>query len=869
MTGGDPQTPDLAAVGQIHRKAIAQIVAGRPAASIVLVRRALAKLNASVADEPPGEPANQERQQMMARILTSLAKCEVEIVGIQVALETMARATRWAEAAGDTSLMGIVHGQLGLLLFRGGRFADSLAELDAALSMTLDSTGVDKCRLLINRGALFVEMGNIAAARTDLTRCQDLAERFSLSVVQRIATHNLGCLEFQAGNLPLALRTMDEGFRLDPDTQAGIAFLDRARVLLAAGLLSEAQTDLTKAASQFRRERCWQDLGEVELTLAEVALLRGQAAESRRLAGRARNRFRRHGNDRWRRNAELVLLQADLRDNRPAARLIAPTHRLADELAEDGFALQSRIALLLAAELEHALGHLDQAAERAAQAGDPQRFDPIQVRLHTRYVRALLSVARGDRPTARRQLRLGITELVSYQAQFGGVDLQTASAIHGVRLAELDVKLAMAHPTPAAVFAAFERSRAASQRLRTVVPPPDDATAQTLSELRRTVEALRGRSAEPAAASERIGLQRKAAALQAELRSRAWQAPGIADYGRLANLVRFRTSLAIDDSDGVYYAEWDGHVLAVSLRERRPRVHDCGSASRVDELVRRARSDLGVLADPRVPPTIADAAYRSLTRSLTDLDTTLIAPLKLRRERVVLIPLGSLLALPWGSLPSLRHRPVVVAPSATSFVRAATSFARASTGRTVPARSQVAVLAGPGLHRAEEEAHAVAAAWPDASVFTGPAAEPARLLDALSQANVVHLAAHGHHQAENPMFSSVRLTQGPVFAYELDQRVTAAEHVVLSACEVGLVTVRAGGESLGLTSVLLHLGTRSVIAGVARVGDDVAAQVMKRYHAALASGDDSALALAQACASVGPVPAPFVCFGSTWSAHWR
>jgi len=41
---------------------------------------------------------------------------------------------------------------------------------------------------------------------------------------------------------------------------------------------------------------------------------------------------------------------------------------------------------------------------------------------------------------------------------------------------------------------------------------------------------------------------------------------------------------------------------------------------------------------------------------------------------------------------------------------------------------------------------------------------------------------------------------------------------------------------LGLTSVLLHLGTRSVIAGVARVDDDVAAEVMVRYTASSPRG---------------------------------
>src|SRR6201999_2422446 len=102
--------------------------------------------------------------------------------------------------------------------------------------------------------------------------------------------------------------------------------------------------------------------------------------------------------------------------------------------------------------------------------------------------------------------------------------------------------------------------------------------------------------------------------------------------------------------------------------------------------------------------------------------------------------------------------------------------------------------------------------------------------DAMSQATLAHVAAHGVHQTENPLFSSVRLADGPLFAHELDQSTRTPEHVVLSACELGLATVRPGDEALGLTSVLLHLGTRSVVAGVARVGDEIAEQTMAGYH---------------------------------------
>ncbi len=126
---------------------------------------------------------------------------------------------------------------------------------------------------------------------------------------------------------------------------------------------------------------------------------------------------------------------------------------------------------------------------------------------------------------------------------------------------------------------------------------------------------------------------------------------------------------------------------------------------------------------------------------------------------------------------------------------------------------------------------------------------------------VVHLAAHGTHETDNPLFSSLRLADGPLFAHELDGTDLHGVVVVLSACEVGLSTPRIGGESLGLTSVLLRLGARAVIASVAPLRDDVvAARVMPSLHAELRDGAMPGTALARAVADE-PEPVPLVCFG--------
>ena len=227
-------------------------------------------------------------------------------------------------------------------------------------------------------------------------------------------------------------------------------------------------------------------------------------------------------------------------------------------------------------------------------------------------------------------------------------------------------------------------------------------------------------------------------------------------------------------------------------------------------------------------------------------------------ESLALSCSGALTVLPWSLLPSRSGLPTVVTPGAGTWLRGGS--------RRRPARPHVVALAGPGLHESEKEARGIAATWSGAELLPGDAATTAAARSALSRADVLHVAAHGTHRHDSPLFSSLRLSDGPLYAYELDPDQGMPACVTLSACEAGLATLRPGDEGLGLSHVLLHVGVASVTAGVARVRDDVAAVTMQRVHEEMAAGATSAeaLALAQAEGQEGPVPAPFVTFGSAW-----
>ena len=130
-----------------------------------------------------------------------------------------------------------------------------------------------------------------------------------------------------------------------------------------------------------------------------------------------------------------------------------------------------------------------------------------------------------------------------------------------------------------------------------------------------------------------------------------------------------------------------------------------------------------------------------------------------------------------------------------------------------------------------------------------------------SQVDLLHIAAHGRHAVDNPMFSGLELADGTLFGYDIDLMPDVPRTVVLSACEVGRSSVRWGEEAIGMTRIWLHAGTRCVIAAPVIVADDVACELLGAMHEALAAGEAPAEALAAASARTGIV-APFQSHGA-------
>jgi hypothetical protein len=735
--------------------------------------------------------------------------------------------------------------QRGLLLLRAGRIDAAQRQLDAVLpALAQDGEPVVLARTLLNRAVSHLTAGRIRLARADLERCRELAQRHGLDLIAAKCLHNIGYCEMLAGDIPAALRSYDAAAgslrRLGATGLLPVSTLDRSRALLAAGLDREAGRELEAAIELFRQQRLAQDHAEAELARAQAALYAGDLAAARWWSGRAARRFTRRGNPAWAALAGLVRVRVDLVTGRASARQAGA---LATTLRSLGLRHDAETADLLSVRATLAAG-------RTATPVPATRDAPVEVRVLRRLTRAESHLAAHRRGAAFAELRAGLADLQGYRSRFGSLDLQSGTATLGVELAGTGLEAAWRSGSPRLVFGWSERCRAQVFRIHRVRPPADAEIADALAELRQL--RLTVRAAELAGEPD-LPSRARCTELERLIRQRGWQLDGTRESAVVEPYRTVRDELAATGRALVSYLIRAGRLHALVLAGGAVTVLDLGGYDPVAEAVRKLLADLNAVANTRLPERLAAVVRTSIRRRCAFLDAELVAPLRryLPDGDLVVLPTRLLSMVPWGLLPGLARRPVTVAPSASAWLAARRRSAHMNAG------GPPLLVAGPDLAHAGAEVAAIATRYPKARALYGAAATTGATLVGMDGAALVHLAAHGSHDPDNPLFSRLHLADGPLMAYDLQQLDTAPTHVVLSACDLGRAIVRAGDELLGFTAALLYAGTATVIASVARVPDEAAADLMARYHEELADGAQPARALAATTDR-----APFVCFGA-------
>ncbi|MFJ2368267.1 CHAT domain-containing protein [Microbacterium sp. NPDC087665] len=736
--------------------------------------------------------------------------------------------------------VAVLSGQLGTLLMHAGTLGDAESMLTRAIDAISISTGgaqtTELANCLMNRSMVRMQRHELEACTDDLHRAIAIYEATGDDEPLAEARHNLGYAALLGGDLVTALALMTQSrpaLAATSDLAAAISDLDRAEVLRDAGLTTEAEELLGRVATQFGAQRMLQARGEAEFHLSR-SLLRHDAAAAERMAHAAARRFATLGSDGWAARAEAVRLEAGMRAHPGRALDTAEFERTATALARGGFRTEASAVRLTA---------------RRDGSGRMPRLDdsaPTPLRLRAYEVRAARAAAAGRTGAALRAAADGLDLLTTWQQSFGALDLQASVAMHGTDLMFAGLRAAARSADPDVLFAWAERARHLSHQVAPVRPPRDDAQASDLAELRMLRAELAGHD---------WTTDRRVRLLRDRVRERQWSGTGAGSRRDRIDLAATRELLDAETVALSYVFTGDDLLCVVATASRSEVV--TLSWPRVRAAMDGLRADLDVAAMTRGGP-MAAVIEKSLTARLQRLDDELLAPMRTGAARAVITIPGVLAGVPWAMLPGMHGVPFTVATSVSRWAEV-----RESAVASAPHR--VGFAAGPRVPRGAEEVRRASEAWAyldtARTVLLGAAAGVADVTALAGASDLLHIAAHGRHSADNPLFSGFELADGTLFGYDVDLIPTSPETVILSACELGRSSVRWGEEALGMTRVWLHAGTRCVIAAPVAVPDDVACELLSAVHVNLAEGSTPASALAAASVSTGH-RAPFQCHGA-------
>jgi tetratricopeptide (TPR) repeat protein len=739
----------------------------------------------------------------------------------------------------------------GIALWRLGQHPSALDDLRRAIRLLPgDEDIIWKARALSARALVHLACGATGRAELDLGSAESLFATTNQDLELAFTWHNRGLVAFRSGDLPRALSCLDEADRRyrrlsvsTPDLS-----IDRCAVLLAAGLphdaLREADAavrDATGVGGQSTKR------AELLLTAAQAALAAGQPQAATERAAAARRMFAAQGRPWWQSHAALLHLGARLAGwpvtpGPVPAGMLRQAERVAVNLDELGSA-DAQQARLLAGRVALALGRRQDADRQfAAAARSRHHRASALVRAHGWLAEALRADAAGNQRRLLSACRQGLAVLDEHLVTLGASELRAQATARGAELAALAQRAALRSGRSRQLLVWSERWRASALAIPPA-RPVDDASLQADLTALRDVTSRLDRAA--AHGDPVLMLGREQLRLEAAVRERVLRSRGHGPSGeRRFDVAGFLGQLG--DARLVQIVAIDGRLHLLVCGDGKVR-HVAGGG--IDEAAREvdyALFSLRRLAHGR--GTGPGDGMAALTASGDRLEAALLGPVSrhLGDGPVIMIPPGMLQAVPWALLPALRDREVSVAPSVRAWLRARETVP--------PGRGEPVLIRGPGLGAGGGELQTLSAEYPGATVLAGGTATARRVLEALDGAPLAHIAAHGSFRADSPMFSSLRMDDGPLTVHDLEGLHRAPYRVILPSCDSGMLVPAGANELLGLTSSLIPLGTAGIVASVVPVNDEATVGLMIELHRQLRRGAALGQALCDARSALDDNP---------------
>ena len=275
-----------------------------------------------------------------------------------------------------------------------------------------------------------------------------------------------------------------------------------------------------------------------------------------------------------------------------------------------------------------------------------------------------------------------------------------------------------------------------------------------------------------------------------------------------------------------------------------------------------------------------ETAVQSLSSPLFN---DLIRPLDIGKEirSLIFVPDRFLLGLPFAVLYDSGARRYLIErfavssyPSSALLLSSGPRRQPPGTGSPVPVLVVGASISGPdlpSLRRAEVEARAVGALYPQSEILLGADATRDRVLKGLARARIVHIASHAVANAEVPLRSRIFLAPGG-FDRALDASelwaldLRGIDLLVLASCESMAGQADEREALFGISGGLLAAGVRTVVGSLWRVDDRASGDLMAAFHRYYREDLNAPQALRHAVLDVLTAPADHRASPASWGA---
>jgi tetratricopeptide (TPR) repeat protein len=719
-----------------------------------------------------------------------------------------------------------------------GHHREALDDVRRALPVLRQADNVIwTARALTLRATVHLALGAVDRADADFAAAERMWETTGQEHDKADAVESRGLAAFRSGDIPVALQLLDEAEEMYAKltTPTFMLTIRRCDVLMSAGLAAEALAQADSAVGQL------DGIGGQSTRKAELLLVAARAArladDPHTAIARAAVAVRLFAAQRrtwWETHAQLVLIEARLAAGRASGRLVADAAAVADRLAAFG-SPSAPEASLLAGRIALAVGWTADAERHLAVAARSRRGGPPLARMTGWAAQALRAQAAGSDRGVLEACRRGLDVLDDHRTTLGASELRARATAQGAELAALAQRASLASGGPRRLLVWSERWRATALSTPPTRPPADPVLLSDLTAFRE----IAARADEARMEGHPVpALEREQRRLEREIRSRTLHMRGDAP-GEGARFDPTRLLARLGEGRLVELAVVDGRVHALLCGEGRVRRFEAGLLAEAMAEAEHVQAGLRRLAHPgaeaRLP--VVEAAGRRLEELLLD-----EAAQHLGSGPVVVVPPGRLHRVPWALLPSLRERVLSVSPSAGSWLRALDT--------EPPPGGRNVLVRGPGLATGGAEVPDLADQYGRRTVLEHDEAEVPRVLAELDGATLAHIAAHGTFRADSPLFSSLRMADGPLIVHDFERLARSPYRIILSSCDTARLASVGADELLGLVTALLPLGTAGVVASSAPVNDAAVVPLMLTLHKGLSAGLSLAEALRDARAAL-------------------